>query len=264
MGYESEKDTKSKCASTPGLAMLERLRREPFNIATEEKLCSHPYIAAAESGSLTLAQRRAFAIEQFYIQRSDATSFAKLAGHVDWVAPTSLAVAKVPEAVVRPGASSSSSIPDLFQFLLGGEIYAAPLLLKHAQSIGLDEATLKSSENSIRAISQAYPSYWARLALGEQRAAGAAACAVNFPAWGRMCANMSAALASENHGYGYKGSGDEGLAFINFFATPIENLDEMAANIIEAEGVSYEDLVGPVRLLQEYELLFWDAVFAAE
>jgi len=54
------------------------------------------------------------------------------------------------------------------------------------------------------------------------------------------------------------------LGFINFFATPINNLDDMAVMIIEEEGASYEDLLEPVRLLQQYELLFWDAILNAD
>ena len=53
---------------------------------------------------------------------------------------------------------------------------------------------------------------------------------------------------------------DDGLAFLKFHSTPIEGLDEMAASIIEKEGASYEDLVEHVRLLQEFEVMFWDGV----
>lgn len=155
----------------------------------------------------------------------------------------------------------------LFQFLLGGEIYAAPLLLAYAKSVGLDdEAALKESSHNnnkkanISAKAQAYPSYWARLALSNQRAAGAAACAVNFPAWGNICRRLSVALVKAGD-YGYSSVDEEGLAFLKFFATPIENLDCMAAAVIDEEGVSYGDLVEPVRLLQEYEIMFWDAIF---
>ena len=35
----------------------------------------------------------------------------------------------------------------------------------------------------------------------------------------------------------------------------------MAAKVIEEECVSYDELVGHVRLLNEYEIMFWDAVF---
>ena len=86
----------------------------------------------------------------------------------------------------------------------------------------------------------------------------AAACAINFPAWGRMCGRVRAALASGLYG---RVSADE-LAFLNYFAEPIPGLDDMAAAVIVQEGAGYDDLVVAVRLLQEYEALFWDAVFA--
>jgi hypothetical protein len=239
-----------------GLDIIQKLRKESFNKNTEGKLESHPYLKAAEDGTLTLSQRRAFAQEQYFIQVSDATSFAFLAGHKNF-SPSTLSGATTPDPL---SADHESGTVDLFQFLLGGEVYAAPLLLSYAKSVGLDEASLQAanSEYRISAKAQAYPSYWARLALSGQRAAGAAACAVNFPAWGDMCRRLSEALSDGD--YGYAGADDEGLAFINFFATPIEDLDLMAAAIIEEEGTSYEELVETVRLLQEYEIMFWDAI----
>mmetsp|Transcript_31211 Transcript_31211/g.65287 ORF Transcript_31211/g.65287 Transcript_31211/m.65287 type:complete len:260 (+) Transcript_31211:124-903(+) len=255
----------------PGLQILQRLRDEPFNKATERILESHPYIRAAEDGTLTLSQRRAFAHEQYSIQFSDAISFAFLAGHRDF-APRSLAGVSVPEQPSTTGTSSSSSSEgeggatvDLFQFLLGGEVYAAPLLLAYAKSVGLDEDSLRQHQQH-SASAQAYPSYWARLAMSNKRAAAAAACAVNFPAWGAMCGRLLESLGSSGGDggkeYNYaNGVDDEGLAFIKFFATPIEELDMMAAAVLDEEDVSYEDLVEPVRLLQQYEIMFWDAIF---
>jgi len=253
-----------------GMEIIKRLREEPFNKRTEERLESHPYLRAAEDGTLTLSQRRAFAREQYSIQLSDATSFAFLAGHRDF-APRSLTGVTVPEQPTKSpaggsgGGDSASEGVDLFQFLLGGEVHAAPLLLDYARSVGLDEDALRSDSDGSyvpSAKSQAYPSYWARLALsgGRGRAAGAAACAANFPAWGGMCRRLLGALGGGG-GYGYDGGVDDaGLAFVKFFATPIEGLDRMAARIIEEEGVPYEELVGSVRLLQEYEVLFWDGI----
>ena len=246
-----------------GAQILARLRAEPFNARTEAALAAHPYLAAAEAGTLTRAQRVAFAAEQLAIQASDAVSFAALAGHGGWAPPAAgLAHATAPPPVVAPSAEGH---PDLFQFLLGGEIYAAPLLLRHAASLELDgAAALRAARpRGLDARAQAYASHWARLALGRRRAAGAAACAVNFPAWGAMCARLRDALAANQTAYG-AGSGDEeALAFVAFFAAPIDGLDEMAAAVIDAEGASFEDVVEDVRLLQEYELEFWDAIFTA-
>ena len=247
-----------------GIEIIQRLRNEPFNKDTELKLQSHPYLMAAEDGSLTLSQRQAFAREQYFVQLSDARSFAVLAGHDNFVT-TSLAGASVPEPIEQY--DNNTEEIDLFQFLLGGEVYAASLLLAYAKSVGLDENALRMPRKSgyqLSPKSQAYPSYWARLALSGKkkgRAAGAAACAVNFPAWGKMCHRLLEALGVTGNNYTYEGMEDERLAFIKFFATPIERLDKMAADIIDKEGVPYEDLVEHVRLLQEYEIMFWDGIF---
>ena len=245
----------------PGKEIITKLRSEPFNKESERRLRSHPYIKAAEAGTLTLSQRRAFAHEQYFIQLSDALSFASLAGHAGFK-PNTLTGVSIP--VAKLGDKDSV---DLFQFLLSGEVYASSLLLEHAKSLGiLNEDVLSNPTRSGYQLSfkgQAYPSYWARLALSNNRAAGAAACAVNFPAWGAACNRLLYALGvgEKSEQYKYKGVDDGDLAFIKFFSTPIDNLDEMAADIIEKEGATYEDVVEHVRLLQEYEILFWDAIF---
>jgi len=234
-----------------GLEIIAKLRQESFNQDTEEKLFSHPYLKAAESGTLTIAQRQAFAKEQYHIQLSDARSFAVLAGHRGFT-PSTLTGTSIPEA--------KSENTDLFQFLLGGEVYAAPLLLEYAKKLGLDENALQRAK-PLNPKSQAYPSYWARLALSGNRAAGAAACAVNFPAWGQMCKRLLDALLAGEAYKEYESEDDTALAFIKFFATPIDDLDKMAAAIIDEECVTYEEIVEAVRLLQQYEIMFWDGIF---
>jgi thiaminase len=241
--------------------MLERLRQEPFNVDTTDKLEHHPFVQAAENGTLTLAQRRAFVCEQLAIQQSDAASFAHLAGNVGFC-PPSLIQATMPHPISKVG--DDSTVPNLFYFLLGGELYASKLLLDHAKSLGLETEEAIQAHAPRSAVAQAYPSYWARLALQGQAGPAAAACAVNFPAWGNMCRKLHECLASNKEFYGYSlGKDDPGLAFIQFFAAPIDNLDEMAASIMKQQNVSYQDLLEPVRLLQNYEILFWDAVFEA-
>lgn len=250
---------------------------EPFNVATEEKLATHPLILAAEAGTMTVAQRRAFAAEQLAIQRSDAASFATLAGHkaaalfaqspslLNVTAPPAVSgrwFRKLQRRILRAPADSGL---DFFQFLLGGEVFAAPLLAAYAKSVGFDsEADMLSPHFNVTHKGQAYPSYWARLALANQKAAGAAACAVNFPAWGRACKRLREALSSPEHDYYTNASVSDGaLAFLDFFATPIDGLDDMASAVIDSEGASFEDLLTPVRLLQEFEVSFWDAVYEA-
>lgn len=243
------------------LEILERLRTESFNLETNEALATHPYLIAAKEGTLTLAQRRAFAGEQYAIQHSDACSFARLAGHENF-RPKYLSVASVPPAKDDEN-GNGEALPDIFQFLLGGEVYASQLLLDHSKSLGFESGEESLKEYPVTARGQAYPSYWARIALAGNRGAGAAACAVNFPAWGTMCAELSESLRIRPE-YGYDTMNDEeasaALAFVNFFGTRIEKLDEMAATAMMKENVSYEDVVTEVRLLQGYEILFWDSV----
>ena len=240
-----------------GKSILDRLKAEPFNQKTEKLLANHPYLKAAEKGLLTMGQRHAFVQEQYAIQLSDAISFARLAGHTDFT-PTSLSNVQTPE----PRIPHSDRGINLFQFLLGGEIYASSLLLDYAHGVGLDEKDLSSYKPSEKA--QLYPSHWSQLSISNKRAAGAAACAVNFPAWGEMCHRLYEALKSKELNYGYGNDRDEvdsGLAFVHFFAKPIDDLDQMAAAIIEEENAKYEDVVEHVKLLQEYEVMFWDSIF---
>uniref|UniRef100_A0A6U0H951 Thiaminase-2/PQQC domain-containing protein n=1 Tax=Helicotheca tamesis TaxID=374047 RepID=A0A6U0H951_9STRA len=246
-------EEKEKDELKPYLAMLKQLRLEPFHEETNSRLENHPYITTAIAGELTLAQRRAFCFEQFAIQKSDAKSF---------------------EALAKKKTNESKAEKDLFQFLHEGELYAQGLLVNHAKSVDIDigddemnspEAIITHNGYKITAKGQGYPSYWARLALNNQRGAGAAACAVNFPAWGSMCKNFLESLR-KNKAYGYSEGSDskKALAFIEFFATPIENLDYMAALVMKEEGVKYDDLIDVVRLLQEYEISFWDAIYDAK
>ena len=83
------------------------------------------------------------------------------------------------------------------------------MILAHLRSVGLNEDALLSLDQSgcqqLLAKSQAYPAYWAKLslskALSNKRAAGAAACAVNFPAWIDMCHRLLEALSGDDYGY---------------------------------------------------------------
>jgi pyrroloquinoline quinone (PQQ) biosynthesis protein C len=224
-----------------GLEMIDKLRNEPFNLSVEERLQSHPYIKAAEDGTLTIAQRHAFVREQYSILHSMSISLSSLAGDV-------------------PSGEGEEEETDLFQFLLDGVEHIAKLLDAHAKSLGVDEETLKALY-PVLSKCETYHAYWSFLALSNKRAAAAAACAVNFPAWGQVCGRLLEAFGKEDK---YDSVDDDGLAFLKFHSTPIEGLDEMAASIIEKKGTSYEDLVEHVRLLQEFEVMFWDGVFEFE
>mmetsp|Transcript_7501 Transcript_7501/g.19317 ORF Transcript_7501/g.19317 Transcript_7501/m.19317 type:complete len:296 (+) Transcript_7501:256-1143(+) len=237
--------------------LIARLRAEDFNRETETKLRTHPLLAAAAAGKLTMAQLRAIAGEQYRIQRTDAKSFALLAGLKTFAVPPHTEVGDV---VLPPGTTD-----DFFGMLLGGEVMASGLLPAFAKGAKMTRAEM--AEYDTTAMCQGYPNYWSTLALEGNRVAGAAAAAVNFPAWGEMCARLQDSLADPSLGYGYDGKDDPALGFIAFFASPIPDFDHKAAATIAESaadgGVDYETLRGHVRRLQECELMFWDGIFAA-
>ena len=287
-------------------------------------------LQAAKNGTLTVQQRRAFVGEQYAIQYSDACSFATLAGHTrstphptkNTTIPSSSSfpihtnqslssvdIATLPSPPEKDEDDDNTDV-DLFQFLLTGEVHASKLLLDHAKSVGFtihEEDDARSSERElldypVTGKGQAYPSYWAKLALQQKRGVGAAAVAVNFVAWGTMCQELLLAFQTRAE-YGYCGqpgnipsqyaaassasskavtevegehstatttttahenaqaTAKQALAFIQFFATPIDNLDRMAAKVMQEEQVTYEELRTDIRLLQEYEIMFWDAIY---
>lgn len=234
-------------------AVLDELRKTPWNAAMEQRLAEHPYVLSAEDGTLTLAQRRAFVLEQFSIQRQDAASFASLAGHASF-APATLLGAKVPPCA----ACATNASQRLFQYLAEGEVYASSLLIDQAVALGLDDAGLAAHIPTPQA--QAYPRQWARLARSSSHAAGAAAAAINFPAWGHMCARVRTALASGAYG----AVSERELGFLGYFAEPIPDLEaRVAAVLIEEAGASdAEAIAAAVRRQQQAELAFWDAIYA--
>jgi pyrroloquinoline quinone (PQQ) biosynthesis protein C len=243
----------SAAARLSGASLLSSLRSENWNLVTERHLEQHPYVLAAEAGSLTLTQRRAFVFEQYYIQRSDAASFSLLAGHTGFAPPTLLG-ATVPQCKRCDSASSR-----LFQYLAEGEVYAFSLLMQQAQALGVDEAALAAHTPSEGASS--YPRLWADMAYAGDRAAAAAAAAVNFPAWGLMCGRVRAALLSGAYG----NVTEEEVAFLAYFAEPIGGLDAMSAAVIAEEaaerGLDRGRLYEAVQRQQAAEVDFWDSIY---
>jgi hypothetical protein len=105
---------------------------------------------------------------------------------------------------------------------------------------------------------QAYTAYMAWLALYGSAAEVAGAFLANFPAWGANCGRMKKALME---GYGFKG---EDLYFFELFSTPVPEFEEKARLVINAgiaQGVDPRSIKEAARMLQGYELMFWDALY---
>jgi hypothetical protein len=61
-------------------------------------------------------------------------------------------------------------------------------------------------------------------------------------------------------GYGFK---DQDLSFFELFSTPVADFEEKARLVIDAgisQGVEPKAIKEAARMLQGYELMFWDAL----
>ena len=199
----------------------------------EEKILQHPYLADLERKEIGREELKYFVGEQHRIITSDLRSVGLL--------------------LARHGLSPGR---DFFWMVLQGEVEALKALGRFASALGLSEEELEKYEPMTEA--QAYKAYMAWLSLYGSAAEVAGAFLANFPAWGTNCGRMSKALME---GYGFKG---EDLSFFQLFSTPVADFEEKARHVIGAgisQGVEPEAIKEASRMLQGYELMFWDAIY---
>jgi hypothetical protein len=121
--------------------------------------------------------------------------------------------------------------------------------------LGLTDAELRGHEPHPGI--QAYPAFVAWLALNGSRADVVLAFLSNLAVWGDNCAAVAATLRDAYD------ADDAAVAFFDFFANPPAGFEARALAVLE-EGLAGGD--SPVsarrasRLLQAYELSFWDAL----
>lgn len=201
----------------------------------EDKLLAHPYLSAVEEGRTSKENLQLFAGEQHYIISSDLRSVALLVNR-------------------------ESRGPNR-EFLLGalqGEAAAGHALLAFARALAMSDEGLRSYEPMPGC--QAYPAYVAWLAAYGSAADFAAAFLVNLPAWGGSCARMSAALK------GKYGLSAEAVAFFDLFATPAPEFEADSLRVIQDgldHGVDPRGVARAARLIQAYELMYWDTLHEA-
>ncbi len=226
---ESNVQTSRKEATQQARRIVRELRNELAPI--EDQIRNVPFLTSLEAGEVSNAQLEAFACEEFNIVNSDLRSNALL--------------------VSRLGASSGGTF---FKGILDGEITALQLIIDFGAALGLRERDLKRCEP--RAGGQAFPAYVASLAAFSNQADVAAAFLLNFPIFGENTGRMADALQAPP----YNLSADD-VAFLTFFATPVPGFEEQAIAAI-AEGLRIGAkprlIKRSARLLQAYELLFWE------
>jgi thiaminase len=215
---------------SPGRKLLDELRRDLAEV--EEQIRSHRFLAALEEARVPRERLAAFAGEQQAIISSDRRSFAVLASRFP-----------------APPAG------DLFLSLAAGEGRALELLRDFASAVGVDEEALRTHEPAPAA--QAYPAFVAWLALNGSRSDASLALLANLAAWGSNCGRVAEALRAR---YGLD---DEAVAFFTFFAEPPPDSEQRPLAVLD-EGVRDGDsplaAKRAARLLQAYELLFWDTL----
>jgi thiaminase len=212
-------------------ALLEGIRQD-LQTVTEE-LLRHPYVQGLEEGKIGREHLRLFAGEQYNTIASDLKSVAYL--------------------VSRFGSAPSR---DFFLGILQGERAAWDALLTFAHALGLSETQLR--EHEPLPGSHAYTCYMAWLALYASDAEIAAAYLINFPAWGQNCGRLSRILKERF------GLGEKEVAFFDLFASPPATFEANALSVIQQgldRGTEPRLIQRAARLLQAYELMYWDTLY---
>jgi hypothetical protein len=184
-------------------------------------LADHRYLAELEAGRVPPESLRTFAGEQRAIIASDCNSFEHLAH-------------RFPELPAG----------EFFREMAAGEAEALRLLEPFAAAVELGR------EYEPLAGCQAYPAYVAWLALNGSPADVVLAFLANLETWGRSCARMRDALRPAY--------GDDAVAFFEFFAQTPQGFEERALALVATGEPSSARRAA--RLLQTYELLYWDTL----
>jgi hypothetical protein len=198
----------------------------------EEKILRHPYLADLEEKKIGREKLRYFVGEQHRIITSDLRSVGLLLSRHG----------------LPPGR-------EFFWMVLQGEVEALKGLDRFASALGITGRELEAYEPLPEA--QAYKAYMAWLSVYGSAAEVAGAFLANFPAWGVNCGRMRKALME---GYALRG---EDLYFLELFSTPVADFEEKARLVIDdglSRGVTTSTIKEASRMLQGYELMFWDGL----
>lgn len=198
----------------------------------EMRIREHPYIQALENRRVPRDKLAIFAGQQRHIIESDLRSVG-------------LIVAR----------SESQATRDFFMGMLQGERAALEALDAFGRAVGLPDDRARAAEPLPGAF--AYSAYVAWLALYGSMAEFAGAFLVNLEAWGANCGRMSRALRDL---YGLTGAD---VAFFDLFALTPPGFEERGIAVVEeglAQGVDPGCIHRAARMLQGYELLYWDTI----
>lgn len=194
-----------------------------------ERILNHKFVKDAEDGRLSVEKLKLFATQQYYTVNHDLRSLA---------------------AMLSRGRNDDEV--DFFRMLVDGDREALKKLILISTELGLRQVELDSAVTLPGAAS--YTHYLAWLANYANAGEQATALTVNLPVWGSNCRRLGNALRNQ---YGLKETG-----FFELFSGPTEAIEAPALkimdNYLERHSSGMERCA---RLIQAYELSFWDTVY---
>ena len=201
----------------------------------EGNLLDHPFLKKVEQKTYSEKQMALLPKEEYYIVSTDLLSARHLMG--------------------RFGNGPSGSF---FGDLVENEEFARKNIVMLAEALGSSLSELEAHEPD--PYCQAYPSYFARLALHGSEAEVLVALSSNFSVWWSACKRIAVALQNL---YGVPKEATAFLNPLNEVPPPDAPFDQLTVDALErglAEGVEEKDIVRVARIIQQYELFFWDAL----
>ena len=203
--------------------------------STEERIRRHPYLEALEARGVKKGKLALFAGQQCHIIESDLRSVALIVSRAE-----------------------SQRARDFLSGMLQGERAALSALGNFGQALGLSPEQLHAAEPLPGAF--AYSAYVNWLATYGTPAEFVGAFLVNLTAWGQNCGRISRALQA---GYGLSG---QDVAFFDLFASAPPGFEEQGLAVVEeglGHGADPLRIRRAARLLQGFELLYWDTMWEA-
>ncbi len=204
-------------------------------VSTEERIRLHPYLDALEKRGFGKGRLGVFAGQQRHIIESDLRSME-------------LAVSRAETGAAR----------EFLSGMLEGERAALSALLLFGRALGLSPEQLDAAKPLPGAFAYSAYVYW--LAGNGTSAEYVGAFLANLDVWGANCGRVSRALQAN---YGLV---KEDVAFFDLFATPPPDFGERGLAVVEEgleKGANPQLVRRAARMLQGYELMFWDTMWEA-
>lgn len=203
--------------------------------STEKRIRRHPYLEALEAGRVKKGKLALFAGQQCHIIESDLRNVALIVSRAE-----------------------TQRARDFLSEMLQGERAAFAALKSFGKALGLSPEKLHATEPLPGAF--AYSAYVTWLAAYGTAAEFVGAFLVNLEAWGANCGRISRALQGA---YGLSG---QDVAFFDLFAGAPPGFEEQGLAVVEEglqQGADPVRIRRAARLLQAFELLYWDTMWEA-